>query len=135
MAVPRAGVRPAVAYVDPGNFATNIQAGAETGHRLVWIVIVPNVAAVVIQTRSAKLGLVSGRSLPEQIRDRARPAVVIAAWLGAGVVAIRDRPELVGTGLDRAGAASVDARRQRRDGSAARPAAAECRSSRRRSRP
>jgi manganese transport protein len=63
-------------------------------------VIAANLAAIMIQTQSAKLGLVSGRSLPELIRDRARPPVVIAAWLGAEVVAIAtDLAELVGAGL------------------------------------
>ena len=54
----------AVAYVDPGNFATNIQAGSEFGYQLVWDVVAASIAAIVIQTQSAKLGLVSGRSLP-----------------------------------------------------------------------
>lgn len=62
----------AVAYVDPGNFATNIEAGSELGYQLIWVVVAANVAAIVIQTQSAKLGLVSGHSLPEHIRDRAR---------------------------------------------------------------
>jgi manganese transport protein len=62
----------AVAYVDPGNFATNIEAGSELGYQLIWVVVAANVAAIVIQTQSAKLGLVSGRSLPEHIRDRSR---------------------------------------------------------------
>src|ERR687892_2795460 len=78
----------AVAYVDPGNFATNVEAGAEVGYELVWVVVAANVAAIVIQTQSAKLGLVSGRSLPEHIRDRARRPVVVAAWLGAEIVAM-----------------------------------------------
>jgi manganese transport protein len=90
----------AVAYVDPGNFATNIQAGAEDGYRLVWVVVVANVAAIVIQTQSAKLGLVSGRSLPEHIRDGAPRGVVLGAWLGAEVVAMAtDLAELLGAGL------------------------------------
>ena len=90
----------AVAYVDPGNFATNVQAGSETGYRLVWVVLVANVAAMVVQIQSAKLGLVSGRNLPEQIRDRAPARVVVAAWLGAEVVAMAtDLAELLGAGL------------------------------------
>jgi len=90
----------AVAYVDPGNFATNVQAGSETGYRLVWVVLVANVAAMVVQIQSAKLGLVSGRNLPEQIRDRAPGRVVVAAWLGAEVVAMAtDLAELLGAGL------------------------------------
>ena len=90
----------AVAYVDPGNFATNVEAGAEVGYELVWVVVAANVAAIVIQTQSAKLGLVSGRSLPEHIRDRARRPVVLAAWLGAEIVAMAtDLAELLGAGL------------------------------------
>ena len=90
----------AVAYVDPGNFATNVEAGAEVGYELVWVVVAANVAATVIQTQSAKLGLVSGRSLPEHIRDRARRPVVLAAWLGAEIVAMAtDLAELLGAGL------------------------------------
>jgi manganese transport protein len=90
----------AVAYVDPGNFATNIEAGAEVGYQLLWVVVAANVAAIVIQTHSAKLGLVSGRSLPEHIRDRGRRPVVVAAWLGAEVVAMAtDLAELLGAGL------------------------------------
>jgi manganese transport protein len=90
----------AVAYVDPGNFATNIEAGAEVGYQLVWVVVAANLAAIVVQTQSAKLGLVSGRSLPEHIRDRARRPVVMTAWLGAEVVAMAtDLAELLGAGL------------------------------------
>jgi manganese transport protein len=90
----------AVAYVDPGNFATNIEAGAEGGYQLVWVVVAANLAAIVVQTQSAKLGLVSGRSLPEHIRDRARRPVVMTAWLGAEVVAMAtDLAELLGAGL------------------------------------
>jgi manganese transport protein len=90
----------AVAYVDPGNFATNIEAGAEVGYQLVWVVVAANLAAIVIQTQSAKLGLVSGRSLPEHIRDRARRPVVMTAWLGAEVVAMAtDLAELLGAGI------------------------------------
>jgi manganese transport protein len=90
----------AVAYVDPGNFATNIQAGSEEGYRLVWVVVAANLAAMVIQTESAKLGLVTGRNLPEHIRDRAPRALVIPAWLAAEVVAMAtDLAELLGAGL------------------------------------
>ena len=90
----------AVAYVDPGNFATNIEAGSKLGYQLVWVVVVANVAAIVIQTQSAKLGLVSGRSLPQHIRDGAPHAVVILAWIGAEIVAMAtDLAELLGAGL------------------------------------
>jgi manganese transport protein len=90
----------AVAYVDPGNFATNIQAGAETGYLLVWVVVAANLAAMTIQIQSAKLGLVSGRSLPEQIRERASRPVAIGAWIGAEIVAMAtDLAELLGAAL------------------------------------
>ena len=90
----------AVAYVDPGNFATNIQAGSEEGYRLVWVVLAANIAAMVIQVQSAKLGLVTGRNLPEHIRDRAPRRLVVTAWLGAEVVAMAtDLAELLGAGL------------------------------------
>ena len=90
----------AVAYIDPGNFATNIQAGSEFGYELVWVVVAANIAAIVIQTQSAKLGLVSGRSLPEHIRDRAPRPVVLLAWAGAEIVAMAtDLAELLGAGL------------------------------------
>jgi manganese transport protein len=90
----------AVAYIDPGNFATNIQAGSEFGYQLVWVVVAANLAAIVIQTQSAKLGLVSGRSLPEHIRDGAQRPVVLLAWVGAEIVAMAtDLAELLGAGL------------------------------------
>ena len=90
----------AVAYIDPGNFATNIEAGSETGYRLVWVVIAANITAIVVQIQSAKLGLVSGHNLPEHIRDRAPGPVVVAAWVGAEVVAMAtDLAELLGAGL------------------------------------
>ena len=90
----------AVAYIDPGNFATNIQAGSEFGYQLVWVVVAANIAAIVIQTQSAKLGLVSGRSLPEHIRDGAPRPVVLLAWVGAEIVAMAtDLAELLGAGL------------------------------------
>ena len=90
----------AVAYVDPGNFATNIQAGSEEGYRLVWVVVAANIAAMVIQLQSAKLGLVTGRNLPEHIRERAPRRLVVLAWLGAEVVAMAtDLAELLGAGL------------------------------------
>ena len=90
----------AVAYIDPGNFATNIQAGSEFGYELVWVVVAANLAAIVIQTQSAKLGLVSGRSLPEHIRDGAPRSVVLVAWVGAEIMAMAtDLAELLGAGL------------------------------------
>jgi manganese transport protein len=64
-----------VAYVDPGNFATNIQGGAQYGYLLLWVILAANLMAMVVQYLSAKLGIVTGRALPELVRDRlpARP--------------------------------------------------------------
>ena len=90
----------AVAYVDPGNFATNIQAGSELGYRLLWVVVAASLSAIVIQTQSAKLGLVSGRSLPEHIRDGSPRPIGILAWVAAELVAMAtDLAELLGAGL------------------------------------
>ena len=58
----------AIAYVDPGNVATNITAGAAYGYLLLWVLVVANAMAVLVQYLSAKLGLVTGRSLPESLR-------------------------------------------------------------------
>src|SRR6266511_5901423 len=58
-----------VAYVDPGNFATNIEGGAEFGYLLVWVIVASNLMAMLIQTLSAKLGIATGRNLPEVCRE------------------------------------------------------------------
>lgn len=90
----------AVAYVDPGNFATNIQGGSAHGYLLVWVVVAANLIAMVVQSLSAKLGLVTGSSLPELIRDRARRPTVVLAWLCAELVAMAtDLAELLGAAL------------------------------------
>jgi manganese transport protein len=59
----------AVAYVDPGNFATNIAGGAKFGYLLLWVVLVANLIAMVVQTQSAKLGIATGKNLAEACRD------------------------------------------------------------------
>src|SRR5699024_9865029 len=59
----------AVAYIDPGNFATNIQAGAKYGYLLVWVIVASNLMAILIQTLSAKLGIATGQNLAEVSRD------------------------------------------------------------------
>ncbi|HZE51384.1 MAG TPA: Nramp family divalent metal transporter, partial [Jatrophihabitantaceae bacterium] len=59
-----------VAYVDPGNFATNFAGGAEHGYRLVWVIVMANLMAIVVQYLTSKAGLATGRSLPELCRDR-----------------------------------------------------------------
>src|SRR5579872_7553003 len=71
----------AVAYVDPGNFATNMAAGSQYGYMLLWVVLVANLMAMLIQTMSAKLGIATGKSLPEVCRERFPFAAVVALWL------------------------------------------------------
>src|SRR5438128_4304927 len=77
-----------VAYIDPGNFATNIQGGASFGYLLVWVVVAANLTAMVIQTLSAKLGIVTGRNLAEVIRDEFPRPAVLALWVLTEVVAM-----------------------------------------------
>src|SRR5512139_2280806 len=60
-----------IAYMDPGNFATNIQGGAQFGYLLVWVVVASNLMAMLVQALSAKLGIAAGLSLPEAIRQEA----------------------------------------------------------------
>ncbi|WP_156365014.1 Nramp family divalent metal transporter [Sciscionella sediminilitoris] len=87
----------AIAYVDPGNVATNTQAGAEYGYLLVWVVVAANLMACVVQYLSAKLGLVTGQSLPEAVGERLGKGSRIAFWLQAEVVAMAtDLAEVLG---------------------------------------
>jgi manganese transport protein len=69
-----------IAYMDPGNFATNIQAGAKYGYGLLWVVLLANVVAMLFQGLSAKLGIVTGRNLAELCRDHFPQPVVWAMW-------------------------------------------------------
>src|SRR5690242_11131194 len=77
----------AVAYIDPGNFATNSAAGAAHGHLLVWVVVGANLMAILVQTLSAKLGLATGMSLPEVCRQRCPRRLTIMLWVQAELVA------------------------------------------------
>jgi manganese transport protein len=87
----------AIAYVDPGNVASNISAGARYGYLLVWVIVAANLMAVLVQYLSAKLGLVSGMSLPEALRARLSRPARLGYWLQAEVVAIAtDLAEVVG---------------------------------------
>jgi manganese transport protein len=87
----------AIAYVDPGNVAANVSAGAQFGFLLVWVILVANVMAGLVQYLSAKLGLVTGRSLPEAVADNTRTSTRIAYWLQAETVAMAtDLAEVVG---------------------------------------
>jgi manganese transport protein len=86
-----------IAYVDPGNVAANVSAGAQYGFLLVWVIVVANVMAGLVQYLSAKLGLVTGRSLPEAVADQTSKPTRIAYWLQAELVAMAtDLAEVVG---------------------------------------
>jgi manganese transport protein len=90
----------AVAYVDPGNFATNISSGASYGYQLLWVVLLANVMAMPVQYLSAKLGIVTDRSLPEVSRDELSRPVVWLLWVQAEIVAMAtDVAEFVGAAL------------------------------------
>jgi manganese transport protein len=82
MVLPFAGpaIVVSVAYMDPGNFATNIQAGARYGYALLWVVLLANVVAMLFQGLSAKLGIVTGRNLAELCRENFPAPLVLAMW-------------------------------------------------------
>lgn len=87
----------AIAYVDPGNVAANVTAGARYGYLLLWVLVAANAMAVLVQYQSAKLGLVTGRSLPAVLGDRLRRGPRIAFWVQAELVAAAtDVAEVVG---------------------------------------
>ena len=90
----------AVAYVDPGNFATNMAGGSKYGYMLLWVVLAANLMAMLIQSMSAKLGIATGRNLPEVCRDRFPRPVVFFLWLQAELIAMAtDLAEFVGAAL------------------------------------
>jgi len=90
----------AVAYVDPGNFATNIQAGSEFGYMLLWVILASNIMAMLIQSLSAKLGIATGKNLAELCRDHFPRPVVYAMWLLMELVAMAtDLAEFLGAAL------------------------------------
>lgn len=89
-----------VAYVDPGNFATNIQGGAEFGYLLVWVIVASNLMAMLIQSLSAKLGIATGKNLAEVCRDRFPKPVVWTMWaIAEGVAMATDLAEFLGAAL------------------------------------
>jgi manganese transport protein len=89
-----------VAYVDPGNFATNIQAGARYGYLLLWVVLAANLMAMLIQYLSAKLGIVTDRNLPELCRDHYPRPVAWGLWIQAEAMAMAtDIAEFLGAAL------------------------------------
>jgi manganese transport protein len=89
-----------VAYVDPGNFATNIQGGAKFGYLLLWVVVLANLMAMLIQYLSAKLGIATERSLPEMCRERFPRPVTIGLWIQAELMAMAtDIAEFLGAAI------------------------------------
>src|ERR1700758_2485467 len=90
-------VMASVAYMDPGNFATNIQAGAKYNYNLLWVVLVTNVIAMLFQALSAKLGIVTGRNLAELSRERFPRPLVWAMWVVSEIGAMAtDLAEFLG---------------------------------------
>ena len=89
-----------IAYMDPGNFATNIQGGAKYGYALLWVVLLANLIAMLFQALSAKLGIVTGRNLAEMCRDCFPKPVVYAMWVVSEVAAMAtDLAEFLGGAL------------------------------------
>lgn len=90
----------AIAYADPGNFATNFTGGASFGYLLVWVIVAANLMAMLIQTLSAKLGLITGRDLPELCREHLPRPVARGLWVQAELVAMAtDLAEIIGGAL------------------------------------
>ena len=89
-----------VAYIDPGNFATNIQGGAQFGYLLLWVIVASNLTAMLVQALSAKLGIATGRNLAEVCRDQFSRPVVWGMWVISEVVAMAtDLAEFLGAAL------------------------------------
>ncbi len=90
----------AIGYIDPGNFATNIQSGAAYGYQLLWVVVWANLMAMLIQLLSAKLGIATGKNLAEHIRDRFPRPAVWAYWVQAEIIAMAtDLAEFIGAAI------------------------------------
>jgi len=89
-----------VAYIDPGNYATNISAGSAYGYKLLWVILASNLMAVLIQMMSAKLGIATGRNLPEMSRERFSKKTSILLWIQAELVIMAtDLAEFIGAAL------------------------------------
>jgi manganese transport protein len=90
----------AIAYVDPGNFATNIAGGSKFGYLLLWVILAANLMAMLIQFLSAKVGIATGRSLPELCRERFPRGVTVGLWVQAELIAMAtDLAEFVGAAI------------------------------------
>src|SRR3989441_12862284 len=77
-----------VAYIDPGNFATNIQGGAQFGYALLWVILLANVMAMLLQSLSAKLGIATGKNLAEMCRERFATWLCYVLWMTQEVTAM-----------------------------------------------
>lgn len=89
-----------IAYMDPGNFATNIQAGSRYGYALLWVVVMANMIAILFQALSARLGIVTNRNLAEMCRDQFSRPVVWGMWVGSEIAAMAtDLAEFLGGAL------------------------------------
>jgi manganese transport protein len=89
-----------VAYIDPGNFATNIAGGSKFGYTLVWVIVAANLMAMLIQTLSAKLGIATGKNLPELCRDRFSRRTSLSLWVQAEAIArATDLAEFLGAAI------------------------------------
>src|SRR4029077_6180920 len=89
-----------VAYIDPGNFATNIAGGSRFGYRLVGVIVAANLMAMLIQTLSAKLGIATGRNLPELCRERFSHRTTMFLWVVAEWIAMAtDLAEFLGAAI------------------------------------
>ncbi len=87
----------AIAYVDPGNYATNIEAGSKFGYSLLWVVLAANIIAMMFQAMSARLGIVTNKNLAEMCRDNFKPILTIPMWLISEISAIAtDLAEFIG---------------------------------------
>ena len=90
----------AVAYIDPGNYATNITAGSKYGYTLLWVIVASNLMAVLIQTMSAKLGIATEKNLPEVCREQFSKKTSILLWIQAEIVIMAtDLAEFIGAAL------------------------------------
>ena len=90
----------AIGYIDPGNFATNVQAGASFGYQLLWVIVWANLMAMLIQVLSAKLGIATGKNLAEQIRDHYPRPLVWFYWVQAEIIAMAtDLAEFIGAAI------------------------------------
>src|SRR5437868_11399441 len=89
-----------VAYIDPGNFATNIAGGSKYGYTLLWVIVASNLMAMLIQTLSAKLGIATGRNLPEVCREQFSRRTSLSLWIQAELIAMAtDLAEFLGAAI------------------------------------